>query len=163
MFAVVAWAGAALVLVVGVTTLAGTAGPRSTTTVRQTVPAGEPLLMPSGTSARQVWGSPAAVDLAAVTCTGTSPLGEQPVDVATERTVATDTASGDEVVLVATVPTLPRVDEVVCSGGGLTSAGVATAGSPGRDRTFGAVLLLLSPVLVVIGLVARHASRRRPR
>ena len=160
MFAVVAWAGAALVLVMGVVMLAGSSGgPPTTVALRDTVAVGEPLELVTSTSARLVYGAPADLDLAAVTCTGSAPSGERELDVATERQTVTDTVGEDERVLLVRVETMPLVKEVTCQGGGLESIGSTAAGNAGTERVFGVVLLLLSPVLLVLGFVARRVSR----
>jgi len=62
-------------------------------------------------------------------------------------------------VLLVRVETMPLVKTVTCQGGGLESIGSSVAGNAGTERVFGFLLLLLAPVLLVIGFVARRASR----
>lgn len=159
-FALVAWAGVVLVLVMGVTLVArGTAGPPTSVELGRAVAAGEPLQMVASTSARLVYGAPADLDLAAVTCVGSAPAGSRELDVAAERQVVNDATGGGDLVLLVRVETMPLVTDVTCSGGGLERVGSTSAGSAGTARVLGVVLLLLAPVLAVVGLVARRASR----
>jgi len=50
-------------------------------------------------------------------------------------------------------------ETVTCSGGGLTGVAETPAPTPGADRAFGIVALVMAPVLLGLGLVARRASR----
>lgn len=163
MFSVVAWAGALLVVVMGVMMLGRSSGGSPTSvSLRDAVGAGEPVTIPTTTSTVLLWGAPTTVDLAAVTCTAAAPSGERDLAVTTDPTVAVDTGQGRDVVLLLEVETMPRVDEVTCSGGGLEQVGRSAAANAGVERGFGVFLLLLAPVLAVLGIVARRASRPSP-
>lgn len=160
MFSLVTWAGVVLVLVMGVMMITRSTGDGpSTVSLRRTVAAGEPLDMVASTSARLVFGAPADVDLAEVSCVGTAPSGDRELDLVDDPRVVTDRDSGAERVLLLRVETMPLVQAVTCSGGGLENIGSTAAGNAGIERIFGVLLILLAPVLAVVGLVARRASR----
>lgn len=157
-WSLVAFAGIPLVLVVGIWQLGGASSAESPTqemAIETTYGAGEPVPVRGGTSDWVLWGQPADVDLSAVRCTYTAPTrsGDVPVDTSGTVRMTDVLGHGDFVQLGTTRYT------ATCTGGGLTAVAKSPGPTPGADRVFGVVLLLMAPVLLVLGLVARRAGR----
>jgi hypothetical protein len=111
-----------------------------------------------------LWGQPADVDLTQVTCTwvgGGGTGGELevgPVEGRPER--VTDTlGAGDFRWLTTTAQEfVPR--SATCSGGGLTLLGATVDPGTGAGSSAGVFFVLLAPVMLGLGLLARRLSRR---
>lgn len=160
----VAFAGIPLVLVIGIWQFVRASSAESPTqamVIETIYGAGEPVPVNGGTSGWVLWGQPADVDLSAVRCTYTAPAesGDVPVDTSGTMRMTDMLSHGDFVQL----GTARYGDTCICTGGGLTAVATSPGPTPGADRAFGVVLLLMAPVLLVLGLVARRAGRsQRP-
>ena len=162
-WSLVAFAGIPLVLVVGIWQLVGASSAESPTqemAIETTYGPGEPVPVSGGTSGWVLWGQPSDVDLSAVRCAYTAPTksGDIPVDTSGSVRMTDALGHGDFVQLGSTRE-FRTADEVTCSGGGLTSVARSSGPTPGADRVFGVVLLLMAPVLLGLGFLARRAGR----
>ena len=159
----VAFAGIPLSLLMGSWQLheAATAGSPQHIWVETVAKAGTPVSVTSGTSGWVIWGQPADVDLTAVTCRyiETKKSVELPIDAASARFTVTDALKHGEFVRLTSTADAWFAETVTCSGGGLTGVAQTPAPTPGADRAFGIVALVMAPVLLGLGLVARRAGR----
>lgn len=160
LWAAVALVGAPLLAVLGVLLVAGV-GPGAQRPVEmwRVGTAGSPVDLPAA-STTAVWGRPVA---AGVTCTthrsDGRPVAELVVGEPGDRPDAVEDAGGTGTwTWLATTAGTGAAATVTCSGGGATE--VAVSADPARADTpaFGRRLLVLAPVLLVLGLVARRAA-----
>ncbi|QTE29968.1 hypothetical protein [Pengzhenrongella sicca] len=166
LWSLVAFAAVPLFLAVGVALLVGVFPAQSSraSVIEMTAAPGAEIAALGGSRGMALWGQPADVDLAQVTCTwtgGADAGGELEVGPAPDRpTEVTDSrGKGDFVWLTTTAGEfVPR--SATCSGGGLTTLGASVDPGTGAGSSTGLFFVLLAPVMLVLGLVARRLSRR---
>lgn len=99
-----------------------------------------------------LWGSPADVDVSAVSCT-TRDGKELELDAGPVRT------DGDDAEWVRLGVVENELTQVMCSGGGLEQVAVADAGSAGGTRG-GVFFVVWGVIITAAGLLARRLTRR---
>ncbi|MCL3859927.1 hypothetical protein [Actinotalea sp. K2] len=165
LWSTVALWGSPFFLLLGVALLTGLfpSGAARASVVETTATPGTAIDVVGGTRGMALWGQPADVDLSTVTCrwTGAGDSGgELPVGPRDDRPeVITDSlGSGDYVWLTTTADTF-GVRSATCTAHGLTALGATPDPGTGAGTGAGVFFVVLAPVLLGLGLLARRAAR----
>lgn len=157
LFARIALVAGPLVLLFGVLMWAGIApggssGGDDPVDVTGSAAAGGSLQVSAVQDPQTLWGSPADVDVSAVSCT-TRDGKELELDAGPVRT------DGDDAEWVRLGVVENELTQVMCSGGGLEQVAVADAGSAGGTRG-GVFFVVWGVIITAAGLLARRLTRR---